>query len=65
MTNFQNVSGHKVSFSCGNIASRKWCSAHEMTEYCRESETLTVYHMGVHKCPLKKDKKYTERRSEM
>ena len=26
-----------------------------MTEYCRESETLTVYHISVHKCPLKKD----------
>ena len=63
--NFQNVSGHKVCFSCGNIASRKWCSAHKMTEYCRESETLTVYHIGVHKCPLKKTQKYTERRSEM
>ena len=56
-TNFQNVSGHKVCFSCGNIASRKWCSACKMTEYYRESETLTVYHIGVHKCPLKKDKK--------
>ena len=28
-----------------------------MTEYCRESETLTVYHIGVHKCHLKKDTK--------
>ena len=28
-----------------------------MTEYCRESETLTVYHVGVHKCHLKKDTK--------
>ena len=57
MTSFQNVSGHKVCFSCGNIASRKWCVAHKMTEYCRESETLTVYHIGVHKCPLKKTQK--------
>ena len=57
MTNFQNVSGHKVCFSCGSIASRKWCGACKMTEYCWESETLTVYHVGVHKCHLKKDKK--------
>ena len=27
--NFQNVSRHKVCFSCGNIASRKWCSAYK------------------------------------
>ena len=26
-----------------------------MTEYCREPEALTVYHIGVHKCPCKKD----------
>ena len=56
-TNFQNVSGHQVCFSCGNIARRKWCDACKMTEYCRESEILTVYHIGVHKCPLKKDSK--------
>ena len=55
--NFQNVIRHKVCFSCGNIASRKWCGARKMTEYCRESETLTVYHIGVHKCHLKKDTK--------
>ena len=65
ITNFQNVNRHKVCFSCGNIASRKWCSAHKMTEYCREYETLTVYHIGVHKCPLKKTQKYTESRSEI
>ena len=57
MTNFQNVSGHKVCFSCGSIASRKWCGTCKMTEYCRESGTLTVYHVGVHKCHLKKDTK--------
>ena len=57
MMNFQNVSGHKVCFSCGSIASRKWCGARIMTEYCWESETLTVYHVGVHKCHLKKDTK--------
>ena len=47
ITNFQNVSGHKVCFSCNSIASRKWCGAHKMTEYCMESGTLTVYHVGV------------------
>ena len=55
--NFQNVSRHKVCFSCGSITSRKWCGAHKMTEYCLESETLTVYHVVVHKCHLKKDTK--------
>ena len=55
--NFQNVSGHKVCFSYRSIASRMWCGACKMTEYCRESGTLTVYHVGVHKCHLKKDTK--------
>ena len=53
--NLQNVSRHKVCFSCGNISRRKWCSTCKMTEYCRESEILILYHTGVHKCPLKKD----------
>ena len=53
-TNFLNVSGHKACFSCRSIASRKWCGTHKMTEYCMESGTLTVYHVGVHKCHLKK-----------
>ena len=26
-----------------------------MTEYCRESESLTIYYIGTHKCPLKPD----------
>ena len=65
LMNFQNVSGHKVCFSCRNISRRKWCSSHKMTEYCRESEILTVYQTGAHKCPLKKTQKYTEGRSEM
>ena len=55
--NFQNVSSHKVCFSCGSIASRKWCGTCKMTEYCMESGTLTVYHVDVHKCHLKKDTK--------
>ena len=54
-TNFQNVGRHKVCFSCGNVASRQWCSACKMTEYYRESESLTVSHIGAHKCPLKQD----------
>ena len=28
-----------------------------MTEYCRESESLTVYHIGTDKCPLKQEMK--------
>ena len=52
-TNFQNVDGHKICFSSGNIASRQWCRTHKMTEYCRESGSLTIYQIGAHKCPLK------------
>ena len=26
-SNFQNVDGHKICFSCGNVASRQWCRA--------------------------------------
>ena len=30
-SNFQNVDGHKICFSCGNVASRQWCGTHKMT----------------------------------
>ena len=53
--NFENVRGHKVCFSCRSISTRKWCGPRKLTEYCRASCTLTVYHVGVHKCHLKKD----------
>ena len=65
MMNFENVSGHKVCFSCRSIASRKWYGACKMTDYCQESGTLTVYHVGVHKCHLRKDTKYIKSRSGM
>ena len=26
-----------------------------MTEYCMESKSLNIYHIGAHKCPLKPD----------
>ena len=55
--NFQTVDAHRVCFSCGNVASRQWCNACKMPEYCRESESLTVYNIGACKCPLKLDTK--------
>ena len=54
-TNCQNVDGLKICFSCETVAHRQWCAACKMTEYCRQCESLTVYHMGAHKCPLKPD----------
>ena len=54
-TNFQNVDGHMICFSCGNVVSRQWCGACKISEYCRESVSLTVYHIGACKCPLKPD----------
>ena len=52
-SNFKNVDGHKICFSCGHAANREWCKAQKMTEYCRELEILTIYHIGTYKCLLK------------
>ena len=49
-SNLQNVEGHKICFSCGHLANRQWYGAWKMKEYCRESETLTVYHLGMYMC---------------
>ena len=35
--------------------SRQWCGTCKLTEYHSESESLTIYHIGTHKCPLKPD----------
>ena len=47
-SNFQNVDGCKICFSCGHDANRKWCGAQTM---------LTIYHIGAPKCLLKPNKK--------
>ena len=47
-SNIQNVDRHKICFSCGNVASRQRSRACKMNEYCRESESLTIYHIGAH-----------------
>ena len=54
-TNFQNVDRHKICFSCGNVDSRQWSGACKMTEYCRKCVSITIYHIGAHKFPLKPD----------
>ena len=41
-SNFQNVDGCKICFSCGNVASRHWCGACKMTEYYREPEPHNI-----------------------
>ena len=51
-SNFQNVDSWKICFSCESAPRRQWCGARKITEYCRESEILTIYHIGGCKCPL-------------
>ena len=46
-TNFQNMDGHKISFSCGNVACRQRCSVCKMNEYCRKSESLSISHRCI------------------
>ena len=58
-SNFQNVDGHKICFICRDIACRQWYWAGKMTECCRESGNLTIYHIDAHKCLVKPNmKKY-------
>ena len=57
-SNFQNVDGHKSCFVV-DIMQIESCVGHKMAEYCRESEILTFYHIGVQKFPMKPNtKKY-------
>ena len=54
-SNFQNEDGCKICLSCGNVASIQWCWAQKITEYCRESESFTICHIGAYKCLPKPD----------
>ena len=53
--NFQNVARYKFCFSHSHVVSRQWCSTHKMIKYCRESLSLTVFHIGEQTCPFKLD----------
>ena len=56
-SNFQNVDGHNICFSCEHVATRQWCGAWKVREYCRELGILTIYHMDTYKYLLKPNTK--------
>ena len=57
-SNFQNVEGHKMYFSCEHLSNSN-DGGMKMTDYCRESEILTVYHLGTHtSLPIPNTKRY-------
>ena len=49
-SNFKNVEAHNICFSCGHLANREGCMAWKIIGYCRVSQVLTVYHLGMHTC---------------
>ena len=45
-SDLQNVDGHEICCSCGQVANREWSGGTKMIDYCRESEILTIYHIS-------------------
>ena len=51
-SNFQSIEGYKICFSYGKFSNRQWCEV---------SKVLIVYHLGMHMCLSKTNKKKYKR----
>jgi hypothetical protein len=53
----ENRSMPPVCFSCGALSMRKSCNAYKVVEFCNINNLLHIYHLGNHKCSVKKSPK--------
>lgn len=52
---WDNVLGQKVCYSCSVIMNRSACEARKLVKFSAVEGMVYVYHIGHHKCQLKKD----------
>ena len=45
---------------CDQFTKRSWCGAQKAVEYDRNTETMTIWHQGLHKCRLRPGNKSKE-----
>ena len=45
---------------CDQFTKRSWCGAQKAVEYNRNTETMTIWHQGLHKCRLRPGNKSKE-----
>ena len=45
---------------CDQFAKRDWCSVQKAVEYNNDTETMTIWHQGLHRCTLRPGHKSKE-----
>ena len=50
---FQKMGEDDLCRSCHQFVSRTWCGVRKIMEYNRQTETLTIWHQGKHRCQVK------------
>ena len=59
---FQKMGEDYLCRSCHQFVSRTWCGARKIIEYNRQTETLTIWHQGKHRCQVKPGHKTLEQK---
>ena len=59
---FQKIGEDYLCRSCNQFVSRMWCGARKIMEYNMNTETLTIWHQGKHRCQVKPGHKTVEQK---
>ena len=59
---FQKIGEDYLCRSCNQFVSRTWCGARKIMEYNTNTETLTIWHQGKHRCQVKPGHKTVEQK---
>ena len=59
---FQKMGEDYLCRSCHQFVSRTWCGVRKIMEYNRQTETLTIWHQGKHRCQVKPGHKTLEQK---
>ena len=58
--NFETIQHEYRCKHCNQFAKRDWCGAQKAIEYKSNTETMTIWHQGLHKCTLRPGHKSKE-----
>ena len=59
---FKNLGEDYLCRSCNQFIARTWCGVRKIMEYNRETETLTIWHQGKHRCQVRPGHKTVEQK---
>ena len=58
--NFETIQDELRCKHCDQFAKRVWCGVQKAIEYNGNTETMTIWHQGLHKCTLRPGHKSKE-----